>query len=180
MTFDSIPEKSHLYFITASIGGWKHLFADPRYTEIVLGSLDWLRRANRMELYAFIIMPSHLRMISKPIEQTIGDLVQDFGSFTAHSILNRLREDNKEDLLEFFRFERRDARHKHSIWQDIQAKNIFSKDFLRQKLEYIHNNPCAKEWRLVKDRADYRLSSASYYDRGIAPELEIADVRKWL
>jgi hypothetical protein len=180
MTFDSINDSSNLYFITASICGWKHLFAEPQYAEIVLRSLEWLRHAKRMELFAFVILPSHLHVINKPIERTIVDLVQDFGSFTAHAVLKQLHKDEKEDLLEFFHLERRDPRHEHSIWQDIQAKNIFSRDFLRQKLEYIHNNPCNKVWRLVEDRADYRLSSACFYDRGIAPVIDIDDVRKWL
>lgn len=180
MTFDSINDASHLYFITAAICGWKHVLAESRYAEIVLGSLDWLRRANRMELYAFVLMASHVHMVVKPIDRTIGDLLQDFGSFTAHAILKQLRMVNREDLLGFFRLESRDPRHEHSIWQDMQAKNVYSKDFLRQKLDYIHNNACNKEWRLVEDRADYRLSSACYYDLGIVPVIGIDDVRKWL
>jgi hypothetical protein len=76
--------------------------------------------------------------------------------------------------------QRRDKRHKHSIWQDIQAKNVFSIKFLNQKMEYIHNNPVDKDWKLVDDRADYRYSSACFYDRNITPIIEIDDVRDYL
>jgi len=51
---------------------------------------------------------------------------------------------------------------------------------LWEKLEYIHNNPVAKELRLVDDRADYQFSSACYYDRGIKPILAIDDDRDFL
>ena len=125
-------------------------------------------------------MPSHLHVILKPESDPIGEIVQQFGSFTAHEILKRLREQNKKNLLKLFQQEKRDHRHEHSIWQDIQAKNIYSRDFLHRKLEYIHQNPVAKDWDLVKDRADYRYSSAGYYDYGRKPIIEITDLNDWL
>jgi putative transposase len=180
MTFSSIHHPDHMYFVTASICGWKHLFGDSPYTRIVLDSLSWLREKKRMQLFAFVILPSHLHAILKPQNTTIGELVQDFGSFTAHDILKELKRNKSTDLLEFFNSQRRDMRHQHSIWQDIQAKNVFSKDFLIQKIEYIHQNPISKDWRLVSDRADYKYSSACFYDRGGTPIIEIDDIREYL
>jgi hypothetical protein len=95
-------------------------------------------------------------------------------------MLKRLREDDQKDWLDLFQQKKRDQRHEHSIWQDIQAKNIYSMDFLQQKLEYIHHNPVAKEWKLVRDRADYVYSSAGYYDYGRKPIIEITDINEWL
>jgi len=180
MTFDSRYDPAHLYFVTATVCGWKHLFIEPVYADIVLGSLDWLRREGRMTHFAFVLMPSHLHTIVKPDGRAIGDLLDNFGSYTAHAILKQLRHDKRTDLLRFFHEQRRDQRHQHSIWQDIQAKNVYSAEFLREKLEYIHNNPTNKEWRLVKERADYRYSSACFYDRGETPVIDIDNVRQWL
>ena len=180
MTFPSFHDVSHLYFITASVIGWNHLFTSPTYIDIPLNSLAWLQQQKRILLFAFVIMPSHLHAIIKPVSDSIGAAVQQFGSFTAHEMLKRLRQDNQKDLLNLFQQNRRDRRHEHSIWQDIQAKNIFSMDVLQQKLEYIHQNPVAKEWNLVKDRADYPYSSAGYYDYGRKPVIGITDVNEWL
>ena len=116
MTFPSIHDINHLYFVTASISGWKHLLAEPKYRQIVLDSLVWLQKEKRMILFAFVIMPPHLHLILKPTVKTIGEVLQEFGSYTAHSILSDLRKDNLYDLLKFFHEQRRDARHKHSIW----------------------------------------------------------------
>jgi len=66
----------------------------------------------------------------------------------------------------------------HKIWQDIQAKNIYSLGVLEQKIKYTHSNPCNKKWSLVKDGADYKYSSACFYDKGIKPIIEVDDVRK--
>ncbi len=180
MTFSSINDPAHLYFITAAIVQWKHLFIRSEYAKIVLNSLAWLQQQQRILLFAYVVMPSHLHAIIKPENAAIADIVQQFGSFTAHEILKRLRKDGENDLLDLFQQKRRDPRHKHSIWQDIQAKNIFSMDVLQQKLEYIHQNPIAKEWKLVEDRADYLYSSAGYYDYGRKPVIEVTDINEWL
>jgi putative transposase len=180
MTFPSFHDTTHLYFITASVIEWKHLFVSAECAKIILNSLAWMQQQKRILLFAFVIMPSHLHAILKPESSPIGETVQQFGSFTAHEILNRLREQNQKSILELFQQKKRDRRHEHSIWQDIQAKNIYSMDFLQQKMEYLHQNPVAKDWKLVKDRADYLYSSAGYYDYGRKPIIEITDINQWL
>lgn len=130
MTFSSFHDPSHLFFITASIVEWKHLFAAREYALIPLNSFAWMQQQKRILLFAFVIMPSHLHAIIKPISASIAEIVQQFGSFTAHEVLKQLRANHKKELLEIFRKSRRDQRHEHSIWQDIQAKNIYSIEFL--------------------------------------------------
>lgn len=180
MTFPSFHDPTHLYFITASIIEWKHFFITPAYINIPLNSLAWMQQQKRILLFAFVIMPSHLHIIIKPENNSIGEIVQQFGSFTAHEILKKLRDDNQKDLMDLFHQKKRDDRHEHSIWQDIQAKNIYSMKFLQQKMDYIHQNPIAKEWKLAKDRADYHYSSAGFYDYGRKPIIEITDLNEWL
>ena len=87
-----------------------------------------------MQLFAFALMPSHLHAIIRPQERSIGKLLDEFGSYTAHAILHQLQNDEEKELLAFFSTQRRDRRHHHSLWQDIQAKNIFSTKFLLQKV----------------------------------------------
>ena len=109
--------------------------------------------------------------------QTVSSGLQSFGSFTAHKILDHLKNERCHQLLAFFaRRQDKDARKQQQIWQAIQAKNVYSVAFLREKLEYTHNNPVAKRWRLVEDRADCAYSSACFYDRGVVPIVEVDDV----
>jgi putative transposase len=182
MTFKPQHDPTHLYFITATLLGWKQLFAEAAYARIVLDSLDWHRRHGHWALYAYVLMPNHLHAIIKPRgEHSISSVLQSLGSFTAHAILARLRDDRRQGLLTFFaQRQDRDAGKSHQIWQPIQAKNIYSVAFLRQKLEYIHNNPVAKQWRLAQDRTAYVYSSACFYDKGRLPIVEVDDVREWL
>ena len=182
MTFKPQHDPTHLYFVTATILGWKHLFIESAYREIILQSLDFHRRQGRCLLFVFALMPNHVHFIIQPLgEQTILTVLQSFGSYTAHAILNRLRQDGRTDLLAFFsQRQNRDAGKQHQIWLPIEAKNVFSVKFLRQKVEYIHDNPVAKHWRLVGDRADYTYSSACFYDRDEQPVVVVDDVREWM
>lgn len=99
MTFPSVHDINHLYFVTASIAGWKRLLAEPKYMQIILDSLTWLQNEKRILLFAFVIMPSHLHLILKPESKTIGEVLQNFGSYTAHAILSELRGDKRDDLM---------------------------------------------------------------------------------
>jgi hypothetical protein len=83
-----------------------------------------------MYFFAFTLMPSHLHAIVRLQKRSIGKLLDEFGSYTAHALLRQLRQDDEKELLEFFCAHRRDRRHHHSLWQDIQAKNIYSMIFL--------------------------------------------------
>jgi REP element-mobilizing transposase RayT len=182
VTFKPHHDPSHLYFITATVLGWRQIFVERARATIILDSLDWHRRHNRWSLYAYVLMPNHCHAIVKPEgERTISSVLQSFGSFTAHAILARLESEGCRDLLTFFaQRQDRDTSKQHQIWQPIQAKNAHSAAFLRQKLEYTHNNPIAEHWHLVEDRADYAYSSACFYDRGEVPIVEVSEIGEWL
>jgi REP element-mobilizing transposase RayT len=178
MTFNSFHQEGHLYFITASVCGLKKIFDNQEYAQIILDSLSWLQQEQRMRLYVFVLMPSHLHAIVKPVNLEISSLLQQFGSYSAHAILKSIERQSDLDLLEFFHTQRRDKQRKHSVWQDIQAKNIYSEDYLEQKLEYIHSNPVRCDPPLVKERERYRYSSACFFDCGKVPVIPVDDIRE--
>jgi REP element-mobilizing transposase RayT len=172
VTFKSLHDPCHAYFVTATIDGWRPILASRGCAHVVTESLAWLRREGRIRLFAFVVMPSHVHALLRPVERRIGEVVRDFGSFTAHEIVRVLREDG-EERVEPFRQPTSDGGYRHRIWRKIQAKNVFSQRFVLQKLEYIHNNPVRCDPPLAADRADYRFSSACFYDRGTTPMIEI-------
>jgi len=182
MPYKPLHFPDHLYFITATLLGWRPLLARPEFARIVLDSLNWHRSQGRFALHAYVVMPTHFHAIVKPADsRTISDNLQSLGSFTAHAILKQLQEsDLTEDLRYFASHRQPDRTEKHQVWQPIQAKNIHSREFLREKLDYIHNNPVAKKWRLATDRAAYLFSSARFYDLGEPPIVPVDDVREWL
>jgi putative transposase len=58
---------------------------------------------------------------------------------------------------------------KYGSWDtnhgDLLAVHLFTSKVAYQKMEYIHRNPIAERWQLVKDPCDYLYSSATYYEK---------------
>ena len=56
---------------------------------------------------------------------------------------------------------------KHKVFKGrFDSKEMVNSDLYREKLNYIHNNPCTPRWSLAERPEDYRHSSASNYIKG--------------
>ena len=177
--YKSFPEEEHLYFITSSIVGHKHLFSKPEYAQIILDSLSFLRSKKRIKLYAFVIMPNHFHLIVKVLDASnISKLAHDLKLFTANKIIKKLQAYRELHLLDYFEQQAKGIKKQnHKVWEvGFWDKNIFSEEFLREKMEYIHNNPIDKNWHLVEERSEYPFSSARFYDKGRETIIAIDDV----
>ncbi len=179
MKFSPIVDPDHLYFATSSVAGHKWIFLDETLAWIVLNSWRWLRENNRIRLYAFVVMPSHVHFVFQPIPPyDVNQVIAAFSSYTAHELLNIYRQRDDNAALRYFAGQAASTvDRKYRFWDKPYVENIFSPDVLIEKVEYTHNNPMNKGWSLVTDRADYRFSSACFYDRGQEPLIPVDDVR---
>ena len=56
---------------------------------------------------------------------------------------------------------------KHKVFEpSFDAKPLYTRKFLLQKLDYIHNNPVRGKWNLCTDVTAYPHSSAAFYHDG--------------
>lgn len=147
-----------------------------------LNSLGWFRKNEIWKLYAFCLMPSHLHILVQLLSQDpIENIMGRFHSFTGHKIADQLEQLSDQHFIPTFQeaaFRKGDR--ELLIWEDSLAKCIETEHVLLETIEYIHNNPVNKNLHLVDDRADYRYSSACYYDRGQPPLIEIDDYQELL
>jgi putative transposase len=149
-----------LTFFTATILEWKHLLISDEYKELIMDSLRFLVRGNRIQLNAFVIMNNHMHLIWHILSPFKPDKVQQsFLRFTAQNILLDLRNNNRELLSDFF-VGAKDR--KHQIWErNPLSIGLWTEEVLRQKLKYIHNNPVEAGYCLQPE--NYRFSSAAIY-----------------
>jgi len=154
-----IYENNQPYFLTCTIVQWLPLFARPAIVQIVLDSLDFLQREKRLRLYAYVIMENHLHLIasSGQLSKEIGD----FKSFTARRIIEYLQSQGLDATLRRLASAKR--RHKrdrqYQVWQEGSHPQIIrGDDMMRQKIEYIHNNPVKRGY--VDHPTDWKYSSA--------------------
>jgi len=160
----SFIEYGVIYFWTATINGWQRLLERNEYKDVVIDSLNFLTDTGKVDVFAFIIMPNHIHLIwrvkeSNGRESPQGSLLK----YTAHIFRAMLRSEGAACLAPY----RVDAANKkHEFWQrDSLGIPLFSRKVALQKLNYLHNNPLAEHWGLVKNPCDYKYSSALYYER---------------
>jgi REP element-mobilizing transposase RayT len=156
-------EKGEVYFWTATINGWKHLLKKDEYKDVIINSWQYLTDHGKIDVFAFVIMPNHLHSIWRVNEMNGNESPQgSFLKYTAHQFQKMLE---KEPGNKLSPFRVTTSNKEHEFWQrDSLAIPLFTRKVALQKLNYIHKNPLAEHWRLVKNSCDYKYSSAKYYE----------------
>ena len=157
-----IFETDHAYFLTCTIVGWLPVFTRPEAVQIIFDSWQFLQDHDRLRIYGYVILENHLHLVasSPDLSKEIGD----FKSFTARKIIDFLEERKAQVLLKQLRFHK--ARHKtdrdYQVWQEgSHPQQIKDDAMMRQKLEYMHNNPLARGY--IDEAVHWRYSSARNY-----------------
>ena len=157
-----IYENHQPHFLTCTIINWLPIFASPPIAQIILDSWRFLQERHRLEIYAYVIMENHLHLIasSEHLSKEIGD----FKPFTARKIIDFLKERNAPHILRQLAFHK--LQHKkdraYQFWPEgSHPQLIQTEDMMRQKVEYIHNNPVRRGY--VDDPTHWRYSSARDY-----------------
>ena len=158
-----------LYFVTSTVVDWVDIFTRASYRHVVVESLEYCQRQKGLRIYAWVLMSNHLHMVvSAEGEQTVSDILRDFKKFTNKKILKALEEEVQESrrlwMLDRFRFAgANDGRiKKYRFWQEgNHVEEIYTSEFLWQKINYIHQNPVRAE--IVACAEDYVYSSARDY-----------------
>ncbi len=157
-------EAPYPHFLTCTVVGWLPVFTRPETVQILLDSWQFLQDHDRMVLLGFVVLENHVHFIAS--SDHLAKEVGDFKSFTARRVVDYFRERNVRTLLDGLEYHK--ARHKtdreHQLWQEgSHPQMIDTEAMLRQKLDYIHDNPVKRGY--VADPVHWRYSSARNYAR---------------
>jgi putative transposase len=169
-------ELGEIYFWTTTINKWQKLLESDEYKNVVVGSLEYLSRASKIDVFAFVVMPNHIHLIWRINEENGKETAQgSFLKFTSQEFKKMLKKEKENELLNFAV----NAHNKnYEFWQrDSLAVHLYTREVAFQKLDYIHLNPLAEHWQLAKDPCDYKYSSAKFYELGIKEFSFIKDLR---
>lgn len=165
-----IRDQHGLYYLTMTVVAWVDLFTRENCKEIVIASLKYCQEHKGLEVYSYVIMPSHLHLILRAHENSKGlsSIVRDFKKYTSKRLWNYITTSKKESRREWlqmmFKYHAR-FNSKNKIYQIWQQKNhpvlLLHPRFTLQKLNYIHQNPVTDG--IVNLPEDYKYSSASNY-----------------
>ena len=160
------------YFISFATVEWIDVFTRKEYKDILVESLRYCQKEKGLELFSWCIMTNHIHLIAqaKP-GYLMPDIMRDYKKYTSKQLLTaikgNLQESRKDWMLSIFKQAgKNNSNNKdYQFWrQDNKPIEIWSKDVIRQKLEYIHDNPVKAGF--VDKAEEYLYSSARDYHYG--------------
>ena len=153
------PELPH--FVTCTVLHWIPVFTRPETVEIVLDSLRFLMK-ERLKVYAYVVLENHLHLVAQ--SDDLNRDVARFKSYTARQLLAYLKAHNVRQILDqlaFYKKAHKDDRA-YQLWQEgCHPEWIQSDEMMRQKVEYIHENPMKRGYVDLPEH--WRYSSARDY-----------------
>ena len=156
------------HFLTFTVVGWIDLFSRQCYRQIIIDNLKFCIERKGLLVGAFVIMSNHLHFIWTARDGNLSGVIRDFKSYTSKAIVQtiiREPESRKSWLLHMFKYYANgtNANDYYKIWtNDNHPEEIFSEDFLKIKLDYIHDNPIRAG--IVHQQSHYIYSSAGSYE----------------
>jgi REP element-mobilizing transposase RayT len=183
------PGKMHLFksrepnlvhYATAVTHNRVPVFRNDHACLLLVDAMATTRLKEPFKLIGYVIMPDHFHLLANPLDLDISIILGRIKGRAAASILNWLRShDRSVSLAKLALAKPLNTGQTHAVWQtEFSAVDIWSRKFIRQKLEYIHLNPVRAG--LCKHPAEWRWSSYQAYfphDPGSVP-IEV-DLR-WL
>ena len=153
------PDQPH--FMTLTVQGWLPVFTRHESVDILLQSFRFLMNEG-LRIHAWVILENHLHLIAQ--SQQLDNDIARFKSFTARQLLGYLQQRKATTLLN--QLQQLKLAHKtdrqSQLWQEgVHPEWISSSEMMKQKIEYIHQNPVKRGY--VDHAEHWRYSSARDY-----------------
>uniref|UniRef100_A0A7S2PNJ4 Transposase IS200-like domain-containing protein n=1 Tax=Leptocylindrus danicus TaxID=163516 RepID=A0A7S2PNJ4_9STRA len=170
-----------LYFVSFAVVYWLDVFTRNEYKNVLVKSLAYCQTNKGMEICAWCIMSNHVHLVFRVVnegkpQQVLGDLKRFTSKKLVQMIQENPRESRKEYLLDQFRKAAKSSSNvnKYQFWRhDNKPIELWSNKVIRQKVDYIHQNPV--EAGLVFRAEDYVYSSAVDYsgEKGLLDDVVV-------
>jgi len=153
-----------VFYVTTSVVGLRPVFNQEKCYDILISSLKFLKKKYNFKLIAYVLMPNHIHLIIYFEEQPrISEVMRDFKKFTCFKIRKLWEIEKMTDVLDYLRKNaEKFSGQKFKLWDDrFDSLVVTNEKTLREKINYIHNNPLKKG--LVENIEDWCYSSARNY-----------------
>jgi len=170
----------YLYFVTTKAVDYAHVFKRDVVRRLLADALDCLCLRGKLTLHVFVIMPNHIHLIARCLpENPVEDVIRDYKRHTADRLIRQYRAEGNHKALNFLAEKGGSSGQKYKVWEDgYNVKDVVTTEFLRQKMTYIHNNPCQPHWKLVSEPMEYIWSSSRFYLSDQPAVIPVRDIRK--
>lgn len=165
-----IRNQEGLFFLTFTVVGWIDIFSRKNYRDLIIKNLKYCRENKSLLIGAYVTMTNHIHIICRSQVGKLSDTLRDFKSFSTKEIIKCIEdepESRREWLLYLSKFyaNKTNQNKEYKLWtNNNHPEEIISEDFLKQKVNYIHENPVRAG--CVYEPQHYIYSSASNYISG--------------
>jgi REP element-mobilizing transposase RayT len=157
-----------------SVVDWLPVFVSGTACKVLTESRNSCQERKGLRINAYVIMPAHFHGIVSGREfnpDSLKAALTDLRKFTGRTLIDYCAHHLPGCYAEVFARAAGEDRQ-HRFWQPtLHPETIQAEAFWRQKLDYLHDNPCRKG--LVARAEDWRFFSASYW---LADRLKTNDV----
>jgi REP element-mobilizing transposase RayT len=152
-----ISRDSPCSFLTSVAKDRLPVFRTDAIKEVTCKALDESRKSGKFALYAYVIMPDHLHVITNS-KRSSEDTLRFINGIIGHRVITYLKERGHETSLQKLRQETKRRHYQHSLWDHHpNVRLLLSERMLMERVHYLHENPVRAG--LVKRAEDYRYSS---------------------
>jgi REP element-mobilizing transposase RayT len=166
-----IRDKQAIHFLTFAVVEWVDVFTRKEYKDVLIESLKYCQKEKGLIIFAWCIMSNHVHLAVAARNNDLSDVLRDFKKYTSKQIIKAVegnkQESRKDWMLRVFKQQglSNSRNGVYQFWrQDNQPKEMYSEHFIKQKMDYIHNNPI--EEGIVDKAEEYLYSSARDYYYG--------------
>jgi putative transposase len=175
----TISRDTPCYHLTSVAKDRLPVFGSDQIKLITCAALDEARRSGKFALYAYVIMPDHLHVVTDSVLSPSRTL-QFINGISGRRIISYLKEHDFETSLAKLRHDVRRRRYTYSLWDHHpDARLLLSEPMLMQRVHYTHQNPVRAG--LVQTVEEYKWSSNRCWARSVLDDepllMDIARIR---
>ena len=154
----TISRDTQTLYITAVANHRLPVFQKDELKRITCEAIDEARNSCGVLLFAYVIMPDHLHLLTDSPKKP-SEVLRYIKGIISRRVIDYLKEQGYEKSLQKLQQAEQKRGYRYSLWQsETNVFFIFSENVFMQKVNYIHQNPVRAG--LVEEMYDYRWSSA--------------------
>jgi REP element-mobilizing transposase RayT len=158
-----ISHDSPCYYLTSVAKDRLPIFRTEKIKLITCAALNEARQSGKFALYAYVIMPNHIHVITDSL-LTPSKTLQFINGITSRRTIDYLKAEGHESSLVKLRRELRPRRYSYSLWDHHpNVRLLWSENMLMERVNYTHQNPTRAG--LVSQVENYRWSSVRCWSR---------------
>ena len=152
-----ISRDSPCFYLTSVAKNRLPVFRTDAVKTITCKALDEARKSGGFAIYAYVIMPDHLHLITDSARAS-SDTLRFINGIIGRRVIDHLKEHGYESSLKKLRREVKAQGYRYSLWDHHpNVRVLMTENMLMERVNYTHQNPV--RGGLVSRAEDYRWSS---------------------